>query len=172
MSQYGKAEYWDERYSRYPKLYSEILSHSIGISASAASKTSSLPTSIRIIKCSMWAQGTQGSAKKWWKKDTLTSLILTTAASLSRPWLKSTNKKPIPWSTYRWTPVPWNSMKAPLMLFLIKPALTQFLYISFYPLVRRKFNCQCWQDDFWDLSHIEAKWSIHHCFIWATRIQA
>lgn len=36
MSQYGKPEYWDERYARYFGIYAGIMNLSIGTSATVA----------------------------------------------------------------------------------------------------------------------------------------
>jgi hypothetical protein len=44
MSQYGKAEYWEDRYNRYVIPHAETLSPLTGTNASVASRISSLPT--------------------------------------------------------------------------------------------------------------------------------
>lgn len=53
MSQYGKADYWEDRYTKYLYIHAETQNRLIGINASADSKMSSRPTSIKLEGFSM-----------------------------------------------------------------------------------------------------------------------
>ena len=82
MSQYGKPEYWDERYTRYLTPNPETQNLSTGINASADSRILSQPISIRITRSSMSEQATLDSAKKCWRKATQISPTLISAGWL------------------------------------------------------------------------------------------
>ena len=85
MSQYGKNDYWEDRYTKYRISYPEILNPSTGIRGTADSKTSSPLTSIKLTKFSMPAQAIPDLASKCLSKDTTTSPILTFPTSASKP---------------------------------------------------------------------------------------
>ena len=128
MSQYGKPEYWDERYTRYLTPNPETQNLSIGINASADSRILSQPISIRITRSSMSEQATLDSAKKCWRKATQISPTLISAGWLWRQWPKNTRKSKKIWSIFKWMSAPWNSTKTTSMRSSTKPPSTLFWY--------------------------------------------
>ena len=95
MSQYGKNEYWEDRYTKYFSTETGIQNPSIGTNATADSRTSSPPTSINQTECSTLEQATLDSAKKCSKKVTPQSQTSTTRMSASKQWRKSIKIKGI-----------------------------------------------------------------------------
>ena len=85
MSQYGKTDYWEDRYTKYLIHHSGTPNHSIGTSVLVVLKTSLPPTSINLIRSLTSDQEILDLVKRCMKKDMLILPISISPMSVSKP---------------------------------------------------------------------------------------